>query len=223
VKEKLAALTIALLAGSTASNAQTAGDDIFVDSFDTVLTCDGPSGYSRLEMANMTYGAVDSYYRLGVDVTEWDNIFGHGTSTDGLTPWPGVRGSSPVAHTLSRDGFMSIHFYTGDSPAGRFGWMIYPSNSGNGSPVDPPDIQAKISRSCGDFAPPALGEQTACFKQRAYSDDTRFMSWMVGDGINTSLCYLAPNTHYWVNIKGYDPNQPVRTWPIMLLSQWGGN
>lgn len=222
MKQKLAALLLTVLAGSTASPGASAVDDIFVDGFDTVLSCYGPTGSDRLEVANMTYGPVDQNFRLDVDVTEWDNIFGHGNPFDGITPWPGVIGTSPVTHTLARTEYMTIHFNTGAAPNGRYGWLIYPSNSGGLSGANPPDIQAKISTTCGDFSAPQPGEQTACFKQRAYSDDTRFLSWRIGSGTNPIYCYLAPNTDYWINIKPYNPNQTLPDWPLMILSQWGG-
>lgn len=221
MKEKLTVFLLTALAGSTASFNADAVDDIFVDGFDSASSCQAPAGYGRLDIANMTYGPVSNAYRAGVDVTEWDNVFGHGTAYDDVTPWPGVVGSSPVAHTLGRNEYMAIHFNTGNAPSTRYGWLIYPSNSGGLSGTNPPDIQAKISRTCGDFAPAQPSEQQACFEQRAFSDDTRFMSWKMGMGTNPSLCYLEPNTDYWINIKPYDPNQSVLSWPIMVLSQWG--
>jgi len=180
-------------------------------------SCQAPAGLTRLLTSNITYGAVNLSARPNVAVTEWDNIWGHGNTTDGITPWPGVTGSSPVMRQFGRTNFVAAHFNTGAHASPTSGWIIYPTNIGG------PNIDIAISPTCGDFS--ANVPNPGCSIQNAASDDSRAISWKFTSGNTTSYCNLQPNTDYYVNIKLHDPTSPVEcaasasVCPLYTLSQ----
>jgi hypothetical protein len=163
-------------------------------------TCNGPAGLTRITRSNVTYGAVGSSARINVDLTEWNNIWGHGTNADAVTPWPGVNGAGPVIRTFARRGFLAAHFNTGSHGVPTFGVIAYASNIGG------PDVDIRISRTCGDFS--ADTANPACLVQAA-SDDSPAIRWKFGAGNTGSYCNLTPNTDYYINVKYHEPASPI--------------
>lgn len=176
--------------------------------------CAGPSGYMRLTRTSVSYGATGQSYSSR-DLTQWTGLYGFANS-GGVVPaaWPGVNGSGPVVRNLGKRQFLGLQFNTGAAPNTRNGFLIYNSNIGG------PNLEAKISTSCGDFTP----EVSGCYKANAYSDDSRFLSWKV-NSTNTSFCRLLPNTTYYLNLRYVPGNNRIcagASCPFFTTSQWGG-
>jgi hypothetical protein len=163
-------------------------------------SCQGPAGLTRLTQSNITYGPVNLTARPNVDVKEWNNIWGHGTPSDGVTPWPGVNGAGPVIRQFGRTNFLAAHFNTGAHGEPTYGVLAYASNIGG------PNVDIRISQTCGDFS--ANAANPACLVQAA-SDDSPAIRWKFGTGNTGSYCNLLPNTDYYINIKFHDPASPV--------------
>jgi hypothetical protein len=162
--------------------------------------CTGPAGLTRLTRSNITYGAVGSVARQNVDLTEWNNIWGHATPTDAVAPWPGVNGAGPVIRRFGRTTFLAAHFNTGTHGVPNFGVIAYASNIGG------PDVDIRISETCGDFSADAANP--ACLVTAA-SDDSPAIRWKFGTGNTGSYCNLKPGTDYYLNIKYHDPASPT--------------
>jgi len=196
----------------SAATAQASGT-IFSDSFDneaplgcpdTITTSGGT--LTHLTTSDIWYGDLMPYpgnpARLDADVTEWDNIWGHGTGflNELVTPWPGVIGAGPVIRDFRRTSFIAAHFNTGD--AGDWsGFMNYPTNVGG------PNIDVTISRTCGDFS--ANTANPACVVLNHPSDETSVARWWFRTGNTGSICHLDPNTDYYLNIKLTNPASTV--------------
>lgn len=175
--------------------------------------CMAPTGYTRLTRTSVSYGATGSSM-VSRDLTTWDGLYGFGNTGQALpAPWAGVVGAAPVVRNLGKKQFIAAAFDTGNAPLTRAGFLIYNSNIGG------PNIEAKISTSCGDFVPVT----SACYKASAYSDDSRFLSWRMGSGTNRALCYLAPNTRYYLNVRYVTNNNRIcasSSCPFFTTSQW---
>lgn len=162
--------------------------------------CTGPEGLTRLTRSNVTYGAVGATPRYNVDLTEWNNIWGHATSNDAMTLWPGVNGAGPVIRAFKRHGFLAAHFNTGGYDVPTYGVIAYASNIGG------PNVDIRISQTCGDFSEDVA--DPACLVQAA-SDDSPAIRWKFGTGNTGSYCNLQPNTDYYINIKYHDPASAI--------------
>ena len=150
---------------------------------------------TRLMTSNISYGIYPSA-RPNMDVTSWDNIWGHGSTTDAGLAWPGPGSASPVIRDFGRTTYLAAKFHV---PAGyattHFGQYAHAIN-----PPGPP-VSASISRTCGDFAP-ALG--VGCLVTAWPDDLSTHLQWKV-QTTNTSFCSLLPDTDYYLNMKLTDP------------------
>lgn len=165
---------------------------------------------TRLLASDITYGAYPSPKRTAMPITEWDNLWGHGSATDGITPWPGVNGSKPVMRQFGQTHYAGIHFKTplaGQIPLGRNGQFLNPSSPGG------PNIIMAISTACGDFS--ANLPTPGCLVDRQYGEqsplgipsaDVNTVYWKFGTTTNPNgVCLLQPNTDYYMNIIFADP------------------
>jgi hypothetical protein len=159
----------------------------------TGATCTVP-GYSQLTTSNISYGAFPTPVRTAVDVTQWNNIWGHYNATDGVTPWPGVNGTGPVLQSFSRTNFVAAHFNTGNNSTG-FGFFTFPDTNSLAQ-------DWAISTTCGDFSPPQVG----CSSLDNNIPERTTMYWYFQNLNNRYKCTLLPNTDYYLNIKYHDPN-----------------
>ena len=186
-------------------------DGLFADGFDESTDCpaiiETPAGpRTRVLRADISYGVYQAQ-RRGVDITEWDGLWGYNSVTGPVTPWPGVGGAAPVIRVFPRDGYIAAHFRTPDSGSPlRSGGFLNPSY------VAGPNVVMAISRRCGDFtehldtpgclvstqygSPPWTGVPTA---------DMPLVQWKQTPSAPTAWCNLRPGTDYWVNAMFADP------------------
>ncbi len=165
-------------------------------------TITAPNGTSRnlQTVSNITYGVVASPVRLGVDLTQWDNIWGHNSTTDSVTPWPGVGGSAPVLRQFNRNSYFGAHFKTGPI-TGINASFLAPSGVGG------PNVSMAISKACGDFS--AQLPTPGCVKLNVPTSDTTMVLWKFTTNNPTGYCNLLPDTDYYVNMMFTDSASTV--------------
>lgn len=193
-------ITIAALLLAAATSQTQPDDGIFKDGLDSGASCpasisspNGPLGYRRT--SDILY--LPNGVRHTVDITEFDNIFGHIDALDDLTDWPGVPGASPTIKTIGREEYVGAAFhvpFTAPSSLwGRFKHVIY---SGG------PHIDVSISRTCGDFDP----VDPYCQAKDVDNDDSFFMTWRVSAEM-FHACTIEPDTDYFLNVRFTDPHE----------------
>jgi hypothetical protein len=182
-------------------------------------SCPGPGGdLTRLMTSDISYGVNASPFRSGVDVTEWNNIWGHATTVDLGTPWPGISGAGPVVREFNRHKFLAAHFNTGSVP-------MYQGSLADQSNLGGPDIDIVVSQTCGDFSPNATFP--GCSISSAPSDgQPHFKYFSNGGNAGTIWCPLQLNTDYWINIKLHDENSGTEcsvanpVCPLFTINYW---
>lgn len=137
------------------------------------------------------------HIRHGVDLTVWDNIWGHINESDDVTPWPGVQGASPTIWTLGKTQYIGALFHVGDIPPTSSLSGFYKNVSYGAGP----NLDMAISTTCGDFAPP----QPGCSVSNVPAQDQPLVYWRMSPG-GTSYCQLTGNTDYYLNVQFHDPN-----------------
>lgn len=135
------------------------------------------------------------HVRHNVDLTLWDNIWGHITENDDVTPWPGVAGSSPTIWTLGKTQYVAAKFHVGaTAPASLTGFYKNVSYGAG------PNLDMSISPTCGDFAP----AQQGCLRTDVPATDQGMVYWRMTNPTNF-YCALTPNTDYYLNMQFHDP------------------
>lgn len=188
-------ITALLLAAATSQTS----DGIYKDGLDSGAACPAsvwtPNATLTLRHTS-DIGYLPAGVRHNVDVTEWDNIWGHIDALDGITTWPGVPGASPTIKTIGKTEFVAAKFRVPagepNSLSGTFKHVMY----GGG-----PNVDAAISRTCGDFQPMDQG----CWVQDDPGDDQAMLRWHMGAG-SRFYCHLDPDTDYYFNIRFTDPH-----------------
>lgn len=165
------------------------GETIFQDGFDTVPG-DCPPG--RQVLANFQYGGDNSFReRPNVDVTVWDNIWGHATALDSVVPFPGRPTAVPIFLNFDPAGYIAARI---DVPPGMqpnsYGWIVQTEYNHEA------DLTAAISTTCGDFSPAG---QT-CFTQGTGGGN--LVPWAVPPP--NTFCPLQPGVSYYLNLKVID-------------------
>ena len=147
----------------------------------------------RMAVGNIRYPNTGSGVRNNVDLTVYDNIWGHLNNTDGVTPWPGVNGTQPAILNWNRATYVAAKFHVPANESthqyGRLGYGTYYSG---------PPMTLSISSTCGDFSP----TNPVCVSTHGAGES--FNKWVIDPFTNG--CPLTPNTDYYVNIKMADPN-----------------
>lgn len=156
-------------------------------------TVPGHPELSQITSSDINYGAYPTPVRTGVDVREYDNIWGHFNATDALVPWPGRNGSGPNIKNFQRTSFLAAHFHTGTDTT-RFGFWTAPYTSFLA-------MDMTVSTTCGDFTAAPSG----CIATNVAAPGNTMVSWTFATN-NQTKCILQPNTDYWVNVKYHDPN-----------------
>lgn len=154
-------------------------------------TINAPDGTrTLLTTASINYGVYPTV-RPNVDLLQWDNIWGHNSTVDPVTPWPGVGGASPVIRQFPRTAYLCAHFRT-TADTTRLGQYVNPSL------VAGPNVTMAISTSGGDFADhlPTPG----CYESNFPTSDATIMSWKLTANNPTGSCNLQPNTDYYLNL-----------------------
>lgn len=155
----------------------------------TINTPDGPR--TLLVTSGISYGAYPPQ-RPGVNLTEWNNIWGYNNITASTpVPWPGVGGSSPVIRSFARTSYVGAHFKTGSSTSVLGNFSIPTFAAG-------PNVTMAISTQCGDFSDhlPTPG----CLKTNVPTADANAVQWKLTANNPTGSCNLQPNTDYYVNL-----------------------
>lgn len=186
-------------------------DVIFNSGFDGD-TC--PAG--RITRSNVSYASGGT--RSNVDLTQFENIWGHATSSDPVAPWPGYAGTSPIIQNFARDGYVAAKFHTPIIvPPTLNGFFKSPSYPGG------PNIDFAISEQCGDFYP----DQSGCLAGDTPQGDNPLVYWRFTTG--SFFCILEPNRDYYINIRLTDPDavdpncdDDANTCPVHTLNYYGG-
>jgi len=180
--------------------AQTPPEAILQDSFDdgaacpaTILGSTGP--LSLRTMSDILYLPGTAHVRRNVNVTDWNNIWGHIDEFDDLMLWPGVPGASPTIRTVGKTEYVAAKFHVPldalPTLNGTFKHVMY----GGG-----PNVDATISRTCGDFET----REPGCWVQNWESNDNFTLYWRINSTANL-YCNLVPGGDYYLNIRFSDP------------------
>lgn len=152
---------------------------------------------TRITTGSVSY-VPSSGTRTNVNMTSWDEIWGHATSTDATVPFPGRPNSQPSLLGFPKTGYLAAKFTV---PAGAvintYGWISHTEyNYGQ-------DLTASISTNCGDFAP----SNPSCLA--VTSSGQNLVPWAVSTP--ASFCPVVPGQTYFLNIKMTDPSRPSDT------------
>jgi hypothetical protein len=186
-----------------------------------------PGGTRNLLITSSIRYGTQGGTRSGVSLAEWDNIWGHGTATDPVTPWPGLQLAQVNINQFSNNSYIGAHFKTG-SASQVANWTGHFVNGG--SSAGTPNTTMSISTVCGDFSEhlPSPG----CFIDHAPGDPpgggvvrgNNLISWNFTSVNPAGTCNLSPNTDYYVNIIQANPSssqgcsgsncpqQPISIW-----------
>jgi hypothetical protein len=134
-----------------------------------------------------------SHLRHAVDLTLWNNIWGHISESDNVTPFPGPNGASPTIQTLGKTQYIAAKFNSGSLPANFFGFYKNVSYGAG------PNLDVSISSACGDFSP----DGPACIVTDIPSSDQGLVYWRMINGTNF-YCPLQQNTDYYLNLQFHD-------------------
>jgi len=148
---------------------------------------------SRLSVASIKYPNVPSSgTRNNMDVTKFENIWGHINAVDNATLWPGVSGAQPAIIAWGKTQYVAAKFHV---PAGQSttanGWLGY------GSYFSGPAITLAISTQCGDFTP----VNPLCVTTRNGGES--FGKWRIVPNLNG--CPLTPGQDYFMNMRMENP------------------
>ncbi|MET0230159.1 MAG: hypothetical protein ABW186_04430 [Rhodanobacteraceae bacterium] len=180
---------------------QTTPDAIFHDTFDAGANCPatitGSTGPLSLRtISDIVYLPGTGHVRHNVNVTQWDNIWGYISELDDFVFWPGAPGASPTIKTIGKTQYIGARFRVPDNAlptlTGTFTHVSY----GGG-----PNVDATISRSCGDFDTIEQG----CFVHDDPANDAAMLRWRLSTG-NRFYCRLDPGQDYFLNIRFTNPN-----------------
>lgn len=170
-----------------------AGDTIYADTFDLAL--DGcPDSSTRATRSNIRYPTTGSSLRYNVDLTLFENIWGHSNNSDSAVLWPGRNGSGPALLNFGKEQYVAAKFHVppgiATSVSGFYGYATYYSG---------PLVELSISTRCGDFLP----ANPACVSTHGAGES--FGKWRIVP--NAQNCPLEPDTDYFVNARMVDVQQ----------------
>jgi hypothetical protein len=150
---------------------------------------------SRLTSSNIAY-VPSAGTRGGVDLTSWDNIWGHSTASDTAVAWPGRHDSQPSILSFDRTKYIAAKIVVPPGQGSSYGWIVHTEyNYGL-------DLTTAISTTCGDFAP----ANPVC--KTVAQSGMNLTPWRVG---GTNFCPLTPGTTYYFNVKATNPAQGTTT------------
>jgi hypothetical protein len=155
------------------------------------------SPLTRLTSSSISY-VPSSGTRAGVDMRVWENIWGHATSTDTTTQFPGRPNSQPTILSFGKTQYLAAKFTVPVGTANNtYGWISHTEyNYGQ-------DLTAAISTTCGDFAP----ANPACMI--AAQSGQNLVPWAVATP--ATFCPVVPGQTYFLNIKMTDPSRQSDT------------
>jgi hypothetical protein len=152
----------------------------------------------RMTSSNVAY-VPSSGTRQGVDLTSWDNIWGHSTAADTTVAWPGRHDSQPSILSFDRNKYIAAKIVVPAGQSNSYGWIVHTEyNYGL-------DLTTSISTTCGDFNP------TNPLCKSVTTSGMNLTPWRAPPGAN--FCPLTPGTTYYFNIKATNPAQGTSTCP----------
>ena len=162
-------------------------DTIFQDGFDAGGSGDCPAGLQS--SGDFAYGGDNSLRnRYNVDITSWDNIWGHATALDTVVPFPGRSNAVPIFLNVDPTKYIAAYFIVpATMQPNTYGWIAQTEYNHEA------DFTAAISTACGDFSPAA---QT-CYS--AGIGGGNLVPWAVPPP--NTFCPLQPGTGYYLNLK----------------------
>ena len=144
---------------------------------------------NRLMTSNIAY-VPSSGTRTGVDVTSWDNIWGHSTASDTAVSWPGRHDSQPSILSFDRNKYIAAKIVVPPGQTASYGWIVHTEyNYGL-------DLTTSISTTCGDFNP----ANPLC--KTVATSGMNLTPWRVG---GTNFCPLLPGQTYYFNVRNNIP------------------
>jgi hypothetical protein len=165
-----------------------------------------PNPQNRLTTSAISYVPSGSPpTRTNVNMTSWDEIWGHATSTDTpAVPFPGRSNSQPTILNFGRTQYLAAKFHVPANavPGTTYGWITHTEyNYGV-------DLTATISPNCGDFndtsdLPPV------CVVVGALSGQ-QIVPWRVAL-LNSNFCQVTAGQDYFLNIRPANPTQGTTT------------
>jgi hypothetical protein len=156
-------------------------------------TC--PAG--QITRSSVSYFPTGTGIRNNVDVTQFDNIWGHSTGTDTIVSWPGRSDAYPSILAFNKTGYIAAKFTVPTNVNTiLYGWLTHAEYNYS------TDVTVSISTSCGDFHPadPACSATT--------TSGQNLVPWRLPTSANHSFCLLTPGTTYYLNIKAANPATP---------------
>lgn len=165
-------------------------DVVFSDTFDlSPDTC--PDSSIRASRSDIRYPTTGNSLRYDVDLTLFENIWGHSNNSDSAVAWPGRNGSGPALLNFGKSQYVAARFHVPPgittTSSGFYGYATYYSG---------PPVELAISTTCGDFQP----ANPACVSTRSAGES--FGKWRIVP--STQNCPLAPDTDYFVNVRLVD-------------------
>ena len=157
-------------------------------------SCQSP-GLTRLTTATIKYPNISGQpQRVNVDLTAFENIWGHATNTDTAVLFPGENGAVPAITNWGKTQFVAAKFTAPATWVGTaFDKLAYSTyNSG-------PHLTMAVSTTCGDFAP---ANPTLCLSTDVAGGDV-FKKMVVSP--LTNGCPLSAGTSYYINLKMTNP------------------
>ena len=152
----------------------------------------------RMTSSNVAY-VPSSGTRQGVDLTSWDNIWGHSTAADTTVAWPGRHDSQPSILSFDRNKYIAAKIVVPAGQSNSYGWIVHTEyNYGL-------DLTTSISTTCGDFNP------TNPLCKSVTTSGMNLTPWRAPPGAN--FCPLTPGTTYYFNVKATNPAQGTSTCP----------
>jgi hypothetical protein len=167
-----------------------ASDVVFRDTFD--LSLDGcPDSSIRATISDIRYPTSGMSLRYDVDITKFENIWGHLNNSDSAVLWPGRNSSGPALRNFGKNQFIAARFHVppgiATTSSGFYGYATYFSG---------PSVELAISSACGDFLP----ANPACVSTHGAGES--FGKWRIQP--SALNCPLAPDTDYFVNVRLVD-------------------
>jgi hypothetical protein len=150
---------------------------------------------SRLTSSSIAY-VPSAGTRSGVDLTLWDNIWGHSTSGDTTVGFPGRHDSQPSILSFDRTKYIAAKIVVPAGQGASYGWIVHTEyNYGL-------DLTTAISTTCGDFNP----VNPLC--KSVTTSGMNLTPWRVGGG---NFCPLLAGQTYYFNIEATNPAQGTTT------------
>jgi hypothetical protein len=139
------------------------------------------------------YGLQSSKCARNVDVTKFENVWGRGSPTEQVIPFPG-RNVFAIIRNMQKNGILALKFTAPLSPMNS--WGIF----NHAATMPGPNLSYAISTACGDFSP----ADSRCHAENI-GPGVNAMMWKLPNYTGPALCPLVPGGVYYKNIKMTNP------------------